>query len=257
LADGFFCFNKEPVTQNRCLLIHQEATSNPYMIAYGWPINAAHVREAVRACRPRTILDIGCGNGSFYNTFKDLCTWYYGLEPSPIPEYLRAPVRPCDEQTLVHHDPRQRLPVADASVEMVLFLGSYGQIPNRTEVLRDAWRTVRPGGYLLICMTNYGFWAKRLVNLISGRQLLRHEEIQFCIHDPGSLAEEVCTNAPGAKLILCDSDYMYVPNSPFRPFYRSKMVLKVANRLLRFVIHNCLRQSESGSGLISVFRKEA
>jgi SAM-dependent methyltransferase len=245
------------VTQDRSLLIHEKPAINPNLIAFAWRINAAHLRKAVCSCRPRTILDIGCGNGAYYDLFKDLCTEYYGLDPSPIPEDRSVPVRPCNEQTLVHHDPQQRLPVSDASVEMVMFLGSYDQIPNRTEVLRDAWRTVRPGGYLLICMTNYGFWAKRLVNLISGRQVLKHKEIQFCTHDPRSLAEEVCKNAPGAKLMLCDSDYMYVPNSPFRLLYRSKMVLTVANQLLRVAIHNFLRQRESGSVLICVFQMGA
>jgi SAM-dependent methyltransferase len=255
-ADGFFSFQQGAAGQDRSLLVHEVPASNPHMIAFGWPINATHLRAAVSNFEPQTILDIGCGNGGFYDTLKDLCTSYYGLGPSPIPEVRRCRLRPSQDRTLVHNDPHRSLPVAKGLVDMVLFLASYDHIPNRTEVLREAWRTVKPGRHMLINMTNYGFWAKRLANKICGKRSLRHEEEHFCVHDPRSLTREVCTNLDGAKLVLCDADYMHVPNSPFRMFYRSKTILRVANWLLRVVIHDWLRRSECGSVLICVFHKD-
>jgi SAM-dependent methyltransferase len=255
-AEGFFCFNRELAAQERSLLVHQEPDKNPYMTAFVWPINAARLQQAVRKCRPHTILDIGCGSGEFFGMFKDLCTLYYGLEPSSIPQNRRLPLL-TDRQTLIHHDPEHHLPVADSSVDMALFLASYDHIPNRIEVLRDAWRTVRPGGYLLIYMTNYSFWVKRLVNVVTGRQLFKYEEEHFCVHDPRSLTTEVCTAAPGVQPFLCDSDFMFIPNSPLHALYRSTAALKAVNWLLRLVIHSGLHLSDSGSTLISVFQKEA
>jgi SAM-dependent methyltransferase len=224
------------------------------MTSFSVGIVAAGLRRAIKACDPNTVLDIGCGSGWYSFSLRDCYTTYIGLEPSDIPQDRRLCEAPPRNVLLVHNDPVKPLPVADASIEMALFLASYDHIPNRRGMLEEVWRVLRPGGFILITMTNYGFWAKRLLNVLSGQQLAKAEHDHFCVHDPRTLEEEVL-EFTGAKLVRCDADDIYLPNSRLRLLYRSQFLLGIFNRGLRFLVHDVLACSNSGSTMTLVFQK--
>ncbi len=253
--DWFYSFGRSVLTQDRSLLVHEGRPGNPGMTRFAYNLNAAPLRDAVRQCSPRVLLDVGCGNGAYHELFRGLFTRYYGLEPSPIPAERRSASEPPPEVTLVHHDPAIPLPVRVSSVDLTLFIASYDHIPNRTEVLKQAWQATKPGGFLLINMTNYNFWAKRLANTLTRGSRFKHSGEHVCVHTPRSLADELRTAVGPAALVLCQADYLYVPNTPLTVLYRSRTILEVANRLLRLLMVRILRLSNAGSSMILVFQR--
>ena len=46
------------------------------------------------------------------------------------------------------------LPFADSSFDTITFLACLNHIPNRSDVIREAYRLIRPGGNLVVTMIN-------------------------------------------------------------------------------------------------------
>ena len=220
-------------------------------------MNSAVLQRVLATCNPENVVDIGCGGGDYSFVLQGHLHFYYGLEPSPIPKGRVLEERPANNVVLIHTDPAKPLPLVAASAGMVMFLASYDHVPNRAQVLQQAWAAVKPGGYLLINMTNYGFWAKRILNCLVHGRVARHEDEHFCVHDPDTLEAEVLANCPGAERFTCHADYIWVPNSPLTVLYRSRRLLQGANFFLRCCIHDLLRQRNAGAVMICVFRKQA
>src|SRR5580658_1410986 len=189
--DGFHAFYDLAPMQNRSLLSDEEPILNPAMTSFGVPLTVHTIREALRKCQPKTVLDIGCGNGGYADALSGLYTSYLGLEPSVIPTSRRMGKQLGEHVILVHNDPSKPLPVTKNSFDLVMFLASYDHIPNRNELVAQAWDAVKPFGFMLITMTNYGFWAKRVLNFILAREVAKQEHDHFCVHNPKTLEDEV------------------------------------------------------------------
>jgi SAM-dependent methyltransferase len=205
--------------QDRSLLSDEEPILNPAMTSFAVAMTTQTIREALRKCKPNTLLDIGCGDGGYSEALSDLYTSYLGLEPSEIPAPKRLRNPPGENVILVHNDPSKPLPVAKNSVDLVMFLASYDHIPNRKEVVAQAWEALKPFGFLLITMTNYSFWAKRLLNFVLGREVAKQEHDHFCVHDPKTLANEILSSARIGEVFWCQADNIYIPNSSATIFY--------------------------------------
>jgi SAM-dependent methyltransferase len=255
--DWFFSLAPHAPTQERSLLIHEDKVSNPKLITFGVGLNTAELRSVLASREPSVVVDVGCAGGDYYPVFGPYSQTYIGIEPSPITRERRLGAPPPDNVVLVHNDPLARLPLVGSSADMVTFLASYDHIPNRLEVLAQSWDALKPGGALLICMTNYGFWAKRALNQAMGRQMARREDDHYCVHDPETLTAEVSAICPGATLCECRADFMYVPNTPLRFLYKSYAALSATNRILKMAVHGMLGQRRAGSGMICVFEKPA
>lgn len=62
----------------------------------------------------------------------------------------------CDETF-----PAEAIPYGDASVDGVLLMGVFERLDDPMQVMRELWRVVRPGGYLLISALDLAFpWRK-------------------------------------------------------------------------------------------------
>ncbi len=253
--DWFYSLYDHAPLQDRSLLSDEEPILNPEMTSFAVAMTTHTIREALRKCRPNTVLDIGCGDGGYSEALSDLYTTYLGLEPSEIPVPKRMRKRPGENVILVHNNPSKPLPVTKNSIDLVMFLASYDHIPNRDEVVAQAWDALGPYGFMLITMTNYSFWAKRLLNFVLGRQVAKQEHDHFCVHDPKTLAKEILSSARVGEVFWCEADNIYIPNSSATICYRSRFVLTIANRLLRFTISSLLQQRHSGSTMTVIFRK--
>jgi SAM-dependent methyltransferase len=253
--DWFYSFYDHAPLQNRSLLSDEEPILNPAMTSFAVAVTTRTICETLLKCRPNTVLDIGCGDGGYSEALSDLYTCYLGLEPSEIPTPKRMRKQPGENVILVHNDPSKPLPVAENSIDLVMFLASYDHIPNRSEAVAQAWNALRPFGFMLITMTNYGFWAKRLLNFFIGREIAKQEHDHFCVHNPKTLANEILSSQRIGEVFWCEADNIYIPNSQATILYGNRFVLTVANRLLRFTLSSLLRQRHSGSTMTVIFRK--
>ena len=93
--------------------------------------------------RTDLVLNIGAGDHAYRDMF-----------PCRLVTSDRQPG--CDETF-----PAEAIPYADASVDGVLMMGVFERLDDPMQVMRELWRVVRPGGYLLISALDLAFpWRK-------------------------------------------------------------------------------------------------
>ncbi len=197
---------------------------------------SSRLAKIVGKVKPGVVLDIGCGNGGWSHILaRGGRALYYGLEPSPIPpDQIRQ--RP-DYCVLVQYDPQRPIPVHRESVDLVTFIASYDHIPDPQRVIPQAWMALRPGGHLLVAMTNYDFWPKRVLNWLTRRRLFMHSHEHCCVHTPGSLSDALLAHVGhlGASIIHVAADDILIPNLPRRLgwIYCSDALVRFLNLGLR------------------------
>ncbi|HWD06978.1 MAG TPA: class I SAM-dependent methyltransferase [Amycolatopsis sp.] len=113
----------------------------------------------------RDVLDIGCGDGFHLPRFADVARSVLGVEPHE-PLARDAAKRAADLPNVsVKQGRAQRLPVADASVDVVHARTAYFFGPGCEPGLREADRVLRPGGSIVIVDLDatsepYGGWMR-------------------------------------------------------------------------------------------------
>lgn len=113
----------------------------------------------------RDVLDIGCGDGFHLPRFAETAKSVLGVEPHE-PLFRGAAKRVVEMPSIeVRHGSAQRLPVADASVDLVHARTAYFFGPGCEPGLREANRVLRPGGALVIVDLDvrsepYGRWMR-------------------------------------------------------------------------------------------------
>ena len=113
----------------------------------------------------RDVLDVGCGDGFHLPRFAETARSVVGVEPHE-PLAVRARRRVEDLPTVsVSQGSAQRLPLADASVDLVHARTAYFFGPGCEPGLREADRVLRPGGTLVIVDLDvlsepYGGWMR-------------------------------------------------------------------------------------------------
>lgn len=111
----------------------------------------------------RDVLDIGCGDGFHLDRFARTARSAIGVEPHP-PLVRRARKRLRDrENVTLRRGTAQRLPVADASVDVVHARTAYFFGEGCEPGLAEADRVLRPGGVFVIVDLDtrhspYGEW---------------------------------------------------------------------------------------------------
>jgi SAM-dependent methyltransferase len=254
---GFFDLRLSPPQQERSLLAHElPLPGTAKFRSRVYSANRAMMRQVVRDLRPTTTMDVGCGPGGWGTELRDVCGAYYGLEPSDIP-LERTHTSARTTQTLIQYDLDRPVPVQDASVDLLSFIASYDHIPDPGSVLPEFWAKVRPGGHLLINMTNYGTWAKTLINALTHGQRFKHAEGHFRVHSPTTLISEVSSILPDSTAVRVEADYWLAPNipGPVGRLYVMPGVIRASNAGLKLLINRGLHMRNAGTIMIVAFQK--
>ncbi len=115
----------------------------------------------------RVVLDFGCGCGASSIALARLgAARVYGVEPdATFAEIARRRVEESglDERVRIHHVPdTTHLPLPDGAMDLAVCNAVLEHIPpqRRAAHLREIWRTLRPGGHLIVAETPNRLWPK-------------------------------------------------------------------------------------------------
>jgi SAM-dependent methyltransferase len=128
--------------------------------SYWWFVGKRRIAEAlIRQHVPEpgglAILDVGCGTGGFLNHWRGESRSTAGLDFSEVAlEFARQ--RHLDRLT---QGSASTLPYADGSFDLVtaLDLLYHRWVADDVGVLRECWRVLRPGGWLLVTDSAFQF----------------------------------------------------------------------------------------------------
>jgi SAM-dependent methyltransferase/uncharacterized protein YbaR (Trm112 family) len=105
-------------------------------------------RDAVAG---RTVLDIGCGGGISSALFGHFGARYLGLDHSHHAAiYARRHLDAVGGEGCTVQGNAERLPIRDASIDVVYSNGVLHHTPNFTTALDEAYRVLKPGGRAII-----------------------------------------------------------------------------------------------------------
>jgi SAM-dependent methyltransferase len=122
--------------------------------------------RAIRDWSDQTVVDIGCGTGYYLPMFAHTAARVIGVEPHGGLAYIAR--RRCAElaHVEVRHGAAQRLPVADASVDMMHARWAYFFGPGCEPGLEELDRVMRHGGTAFVIdndatRSTFGGWFRR------------------------------------------------------------------------------------------------
>lgn len=184
------------------ILEHFDKSAADYLEAHGkadrllkYRLSIVHrLLQGVKHC---VLVEIGCGTGIHLFELTDHFDSLVGtdLSPNMIREAeKRREVHPAKSRIRLSVDPAEKLStLSDASVDVVLCIGTLEHIPDKLAVLKQAHRILKPQG-AFVCLTPNGgyFWYTRLAPLLgintqhlSTDVFLKHEELLNHINQAG------------------------------------------------------------------------
>ena len=235
--------------------MHMDFYANDAYQKFNTALSDDSVQHYVKDFKLDKVLEIGCGTGDMRKYLHSYGE-FYGLDPSDVINQT-LPEQDMEKVFLIHNEVSKGIPIKDESIDSIFFFASYDHIPKPKEVIIDVWSKLKPGGYMLINMTNYGFWLKQLINKITGKQLFKNESEHYCVHNPSSLITEINGFLGNDFSMAVDADRIYIPNLPKKLsfYYFNMSFIKLNNFLVRFLFHKIFRMKNRGSIMTVVFQK--
>ncbi|MFO8008202.1 MAG: class I SAM-dependent methyltransferase [Candidatus Brocadiia bacterium] len=131
---------------------------------------ACVVRDVVEMCRPRegVWVDLGCGDGPLAFALAELSSSVLALVDPNRDALARALAKAAElglsRRTVAVYGQAESLPLADASVDLVVSRGSIFFWDDRPAGIREVHRVLRPGGVAMLgggLGNTYPLWARR------------------------------------------------------------------------------------------------
>jgi len=114
-------------------------------------LDADVLRQSSLAIDDRDVLEVGCGTGKNTRWLAERARRVVAMDFSPgMLDVARGRV-PSERVTLVQHDIRERWPVDDASVDLVIGNLILEHVSNVAPIFAEAARVLRPGGVMYSC----------------------------------------------------------------------------------------------------------
>ncbi|HVE34753.1 MAG TPA: methyltransferase domain-containing protein [Gemmatimonadaceae bacterium] len=114
-------------------------------------LDADVLRQSSLAIDGRDVLEVGCGTGKNTRWLAARARRVVAMDFSPgMLDVARGRV-PSERVTLVQHDIRERWPVDDASVDLVIGNLILEHVSNVAPIFAEAARVLRPGGVMYSC----------------------------------------------------------------------------------------------------------
>jgi ubiquinone/menaquinone biosynthesis C-methylase UbiE len=114
-------------------------------------LDAEVLRQSALAIDGRDVLEVGCGTGKNTGWLAERARRVIAMDFSPgMLEVARGRV-PLERVTLIQHDIRERWPVDDASVDLVIGNLILEHVSNVAPIFAEAARVLRPGGVMYSC----------------------------------------------------------------------------------------------------------
>ena len=114
-------------------------------------LDAEVLRRSSLAIDGRDVLELGCGTGKNTGWIAERARSVIGMDFSPgMLEVAHARV-PLERVRLVQHDIRERWPIDDASVDLVIGNLILEHLSNVRPIFAEAARVLRPGGLMYSC----------------------------------------------------------------------------------------------------------
>jgi len=126
-------------------------------------------RMAPDAPRGGVVLDIGTGQG---HSLPELAARFapaqlHALDPEPdFAERSAAMVAACPVPVTLHAAHAERIPLADASVDMVLCHQTLHHIVDQAAALAEVHRVLKPGGMLLLAESTRAYIHSWIIRLL-------------------------------------------------------------------------------------------
>jgi len=114
-------------------------------------LDADVLRQSSLAIDDRDVLEVGCGTGKNTRWLAERARRVVAMDFSPgMLDVARGRV-PSERVTLVQHDIRERWPVDEASVDLVIGNLILEHVANVAPIFAEAARVLRPGGVMYSC----------------------------------------------------------------------------------------------------------
>ncbi len=157
---------------------------------------AGHVLTAMRAIAPwrgRTVVDLGCGAGYWLGSYAREAARVIGVEPDPALRAMASQAAAALPKTQVLAGSAERLPLADASADVVHARFAYFFPPGADAGLAEVLRVLRPGGRLVVVDNDYrhGEFARLLAAAAARPPLETAAAVDKWWRDRGATRHEV------------------------------------------------------------------
>ncbi|HTB23108.1 MAG TPA: class I SAM-dependent methyltransferase [bacterium] len=162
--------------------------------------------EAGRLGRGLDLVDVGCAHADFEAWARPQLASYTGVEPSTA---LLPKNRSEGADFRLLRGKAEKLPCAAKSADLVLLKEVLDHCYDPAAVLKEASRVLRPGGVVLLTLTNDRAWYKRLLPGRAARIKAGQHDHLFFFHP--DWVKELLQGAGFRDLDEEDSHYLRLP----------------------------------------------
>lgn len=149
-----------------------------------YPIISKFVKSSMEKYKPETILDLGCGNGIYFDIFKIHTENIYGIDASEQSVII------CQKKgyQLVELADATFLPFSDGCFDFVFTSEVLEHVEQYLLMLKEINRVLKPNGILLLTTTCYSTSIFQFIKLFKGSLMQFFKEL--CIYTAGFNSKE-------------------------------------------------------------------